>query len=217
MPFAALNRPSLALAQLKAVVDKQFKELVTVEICQLNHDFARYAGKIETYQYPLSIQEVNTGFGDWLFRQSAFPETQDNSREYYCRYYHTQNEQKRWSKQFTQEIRRGVDDFLEQSIVKYQLDQMDIVGFTCVFAQNVASLAMARKLKEHNPDVITVMGGPGCEMEMGQEIIKHVKQIDFVFSGPALKNFPQFIGYSLEGNSEQCNKIHGVFARTDSA
>jgi len=217
MPFAALSHPSLALAQLKAVVNKRFKDRVMVEICQLNHDFAHYVGDIETYQYPLSVDGLNSGFGEWFFRQSAFPEIPDNSEEYYRRYYSTHDEQTRRLKQFTQEKRQGLDNFLEQMIVKYQLNQADVAGFTSFFAQNVASLAMARKLKEHNPDMSTVMGGTGCWMGMGQEIVKRVKQIDFVFSGPALKSFPQFIGYCLEGNFEPCHKIHGVFSKTNSA
>jgi hypothetical protein len=48
---------------------------------------------------------------------------------------------------------------------------------------------------------------------MGQEIVKNVKQIDFVFSGPSLVSFPEFVQYQINGEIEKCHSIQGVFLK----
>jgi hypothetical protein len=72
---------------------------------------------------------------------------------------------------------------------------------------------MARKIKTRNPNVITVIGGANCESPMGQEIARYLKYIDFVFSGPALRTFPEIVGYLLDHEIEKCDKVDGVFTK----
>jgi mannitol-1-phosphate/altronate dehydrogenase len=74
MPFADLQFPSIALTQLKAVVDQRFKEQVSVDIHYVSHDFAKYLG-LELYDIiTASADSQNAGLGDWFFRQAAFPD-----------------------------------------------------------------------------------------------------------------------------------------------
>jgi ribosomal peptide maturation radical SAM protein 1 len=82
-----------------------------------------------------------------------------------------------------------------------------------MFMQNVACFAMAQRLKERNPYLVTVIGGANCESPMGQEIAKHVDQIDYVFSGPALNSFPAFLRCCLAGEMDRCEGINGVFSK----
>jgi ribosomal peptide maturation radical SAM protein 1 len=213
MPFAGLHLPSLALTQLKSVLDSEFGERVSVEIFYLNHDLAHYMG-VDLYKY-VSILSKGLWVGGWFFRQLAFPELADNTEEYFRRFYPRQDEQTRMFKHVIREKRQGLDDFLDELIAKYHLDRAGIVGFTSMFFQNAACFAMARKLKERNPDIIIVMGGANCEVPMGDAIVKNVGQIDFVFSGPALKSFPEFVGYCLEQEMEKCHRIDGVFSKTN--
>jgi ribosomal peptide maturation radical SAM protein 1 len=113
--------------------------------------------------------------------------------------------------------RGGLTELLDGLIDKYKLDEANVVGMTSMFSQHVASLAMARRLKERNPNVITVMGGANCESPMGQEIAKNVDYVDFIFSGPALKSFTAFVGHCLEGDTEPCHSIKGVISRKNCA
>jgi ribosomal peptide maturation radical SAM protein 1 len=98
-------------------------------------------------------------------------------------------------------------------VKKHQLDDENLVGFTSMFAQNVACFAMARTLKEMNPEVVTVMGGANCEAPMGEELARHVDPVDFVFSGPALVNFPDLIQAQMDGEPERCHRLPGVFSK----
>jgi hypothetical protein len=87
MPFADLAMPSIALTQLRAVVEQRFKDQVSIDIYYLNHDFARYLG-LELYdRITHSADSQNAGLGDWFFRQTAFPELANNAGVYLSRYF----------------------------------------------------------------------------------------------------------------------------------
>ena len=213
MPFANLNMPSLALTQLKAVVDASFSKEVSVEIIYLNQEFAHYLG-VEPYEnVAKQVEHYETGLADWFFRQVAFPEAPDNTESYLRRYYPAQSTQAQMFKNYVQQKRQGLDAFLGKLITKHQLTQANLVGFTSMFSQNVPCFAMARKIKSWNSRVITAMGGANCESPMGQEIIKNVPCIDFVFSGPALQSFPAAIGHLVDNEPEKCHSIDGVFTK----
>jgi ribosomal peptide maturation radical SAM protein 1 len=213
MPFAGLQMPSLALTQLKSVIDAEFEDRVSVDICYLNHDFAHYLEIQLSQSLALSSEANNAGVGDWFFRQAAFPELPDNREAYFRRFFPMRTPQIEGMKQLVLHKREGLDGFLDELIDKHKLDEADIVGFTSMFSQNVASFALARKLKDRNPKIITVIGGANCEAPMGQEIAKNCKPMDFVFSGPGLKSFPEFVQHCLNQEIEKCHSIRGVLSR----
>lgn len=215
MPFATPNTPSVALTQLKAVVDSRFDGQVATQVLYLNQDFANYMG-LALYQYfAFAVEGLVTGIGDWFFRQAAFPDLADNAQAYLARYYPHPGKRTQVLKYTIQRKRQGIDDYLDELIARYDLDQAAIVGFTSRFSQSLACFALARKLKAHNPGLMTVMGGPNCQSPMGQEIVRHVPQIDFVFSGPALKSFPEFVQHCLDQNLPACNRMDGVFSKAN--
>jgi radical SAM superfamily enzyme YgiQ (UPF0313 family) len=213
MPFAAINMPSLALTQLKTVVEAKFPNEVSVEIIYLNQEFAHYLG-IEPYESVTNqMDHHDSGLGDWFFRQIAFPETDDNTEVYLRRFYAVQSKQVQMFRSYVQLKRQGLDAFLGKLIMKHQLTQANLVGLTSMFSQNVACMAMARKIKSWNSKVITAIGGANCESPMGQEIIKNVPCIDFVFSGPALRSFPAVIKHLINEEPDKCHSVDGVFTK----
>jgi ribosomal peptide maturation radical SAM protein 1 len=72
-------------------------------------------------------------------------------------------------------------------------------------------LAFARRIKRKNPNAITVMGGANCEAPMGQAIARNAPDVDYVFSGPALESFPEFLHSLAGGRRDRCGKIQGIF------
>jgi ribosomal peptide maturation radical SAM protein 1 len=213
MPFSNLLMPSIALTQIKSVVDAQFGDQLSTEIIYLNHDFARYMG-LELYDFISdSMDSLNTGLGDWLFRQIAFPELPDNSDRYWGRYFPHQNTQTTRLKAEIARLRPGLETLCDELITNSHCGNSDIVGFTTMFMQNVACFAMAQKLKRRRPSMTIVLGGANCEFPMGRVICERIDAIDFVFSGPALKSFPEFLRLWLRGDHEQCHSIRGVFRR----
>lgn len=213
MPFANLNMPSLALTQLKSILEEHFKDQIRVDIYYLNHNFANHMG-VDFYNDVSSLQDSqNSGLGDWFFRQIAFPALPNNAGVYLTRYFPQRNDQSSTLKGLILKSRRGLEQLMEDLITKYELDKADLVGFTSMFMQNVAVFAMAQKIKERNPKVTIIMGGANCESPMGQVIVKNVKQVDYVFSGPALKSLPEFVQHCLDHEESKYSSIKGVFSK----
>ena len=216
MPFANLGLPSIALTQLKAVVEAEFPRQVSVDILYLSHDIAKYLG-IELYDFLTnSMESFNTGLGDWIFKRVAFPDCPDNTLKYFTRYFPAKTPDIERLKTSILSKRQGLDVLFDELISKYELEKSQMVGFTSMFMQNLASFAMARKLKERSPGVINVIGGANCEFPMGGVIAQRVESIDYVFSGPGLKNFPAFVRHCMEGDLAKCQTLRGVFHKGSS-
>ncbi len=214
MPFAALNIPSIALTQLRAVLHQQFGEKVTTRVHYLNHDFGTFLSR-PVYEFISgSVAGHVSGFGEWFFRQAAFPELEENTREYFDRYgSHFQADGLQMFELQLKPKRARLMDFLDDLIDSYRMLDSDVIGFSSMFFQNLPSIALARRLKERKPELILVIGGANCEAPMGIELAAHVEPIDFVFSGHSLISFPRFIHCLLEGNEGACHSLNGVFSK----
>ncbi len=215
MPFGSAEAPSIALTQLRAVLEERFGGRIKVDVLYVNLDFVSYMGGIENYRRMTSGHGRLSGAADWFFRRAAFPEIPDNADEYLGRFYFDEDEETRLTREVLVAKRPGVADYLDRLIESYGLAEVAIVGFTSLFFQTVASFALARRIKERSPGVVTVLGGAACEAEMGLEYVRRVGQIDYVFSGPALVSFPEFVERRLAGDVAGCEKIDGVFSRSN--
>lgn len=201
MPFASLAIPSIALSQLKAAVEARLPGETDIETLYLNHEFARFMGDPGAYRHAFSNHGFMTGIGDWFFRQAAFPQASDNTAEYFDRYYAGADPESRTAWQALVDKRGVVNQFLDNVIAFHRLAEADIVGFTALFAQTVASFALARRLKAVNPGLVIVMGGASCRDEMGVEYARQVDVIDHFFQGHALVSFPDFVKRCRETGS----------------
>jgi magnesium-protoporphyrin IX monomethyl ester (oxidative) cyclase len=212
MPFAAIERPSLGLTQLKSVLETDHKDNVSIEILYLNHDILQHIGP-KLYRFIADTQYgMTSGLGEWFFRQSAFPQLADNSEHYFNRYYPDKNERSSKIQEVIVSKQRSLDRVLDRLIDKHNIFDSDLVGFTSLFAQNNASFALARRLKLRNPQLITAMGGSNCDLPMGHVIAKEVTSIDYVFSGSALITLSDFVEHCLQGDVDKCHTIPGVFS-----
>lgn len=216
MPFADLRMPSIALAQLKSVVEKKLGSRVAIDTHYLSHDFGESLG-FQIYNFFAAGNASNiSGFGDWYFRQSAFPGLEDNTEGFFQRYKYRFGEARiKTYFELLKPQRDQLDAYLDSLIDKYGLADSDVAGMTSMFMQNVPSIALARRLKLRKPDMITVMGGANCESPMGEELVRNVDCIDYVFSGNALNSFPDFLDHLAEGRREELDHIDGVFSKTN--
>jgi ribosomal peptide maturation radical SAM protein 1 len=213
MPFAAADFPSIALAQLKAVVARELPGEATSEVFYPNLDFVGYLGP-QVYEMISDTVQANTsGLGDWFFSRDAFPEKPDDPEAYLVRHF---SEHRALLEAFRRQLgdkRQEVGELLEGIIDRYGLDRYDLVGFTSMFCQNAGSFALARRLKARRPELVVAMGGANCEAPMGNVIARRVPWVDFVFSGPALVTFPRLVGHLARGEGESCHAIDGVLSR----
>lgn len=215
MPFARLAMPSIALTQLAAVLRRELGDEIDIASHYLNMDFMEVLEDPHLYNHTHSSTAFMTGVGEWFFRQAAFPEAADNTDAYYARYYHSQDDDTRAIWHQLQQKRSRLDAFFDVLIDRYALLDADLVGFTTLFSQTVASVAMARRIKARNPNVVTVIGGAACDAEMGMALARSVAVFDAVFSGPALVSFPALVAHLRNGERAACDTINGVFTQTN--
>jgi hypothetical protein len=131
MPFGNIEKPSIGLTQLSARTKKLYAEKVFVGVNYLNHEFGRLLGP-PAYKYIASHQNgLVSGFGEWFFRQVAFPDQPDNREAYLTRFgpYFGPDVLQSFRRDL-QPLRGRLADILDELIQSYGLDQADIIGLS---------------------------------------------------------------------------------------
>src|SRR5213075_59060 len=95
----------------------------------------------------------------------------------------------------------------------YDWSAYKIVGFTSTFQQNLASLALAGRIKQRHPEVLIAFGGSNCEGEMGVELHRQFSFLDVVCSGEGDLNFPEFVERIAGGESPAEISLDGIIVR----
>ncbi|WP_051820094.1 RiPP maturation radical SAM C-methyltransferase [Streptomyces sp. NRRL S-920] len=211
MPFADWNRPSFALSQLAGLVGQEYADRVTAEVHYPNVDFTKYFGVATYEEISGDMTHLYSGVGEWLFRHIAFPDEPDNADTYFSRYYREPAQEA-----FREDLLRyrdGVEEFLADLIDRYDLASADVVGLTSMFAQTVPALALAKMVKDRNPEAVILLGGSNCETSMGAVLASEVPYLDYVFSGPSLVSFAAFLDHMLAGTRDEISGIRGVISR----
>jgi ribosomal peptide maturation radical SAM protein 1 len=73
-------------------------------------------------------------------------------------------------------------DSLFQSI---PWDAYDVVGFSLLMGQTIASLALAKRIKAAYPSISIILGGAQTQPPMGEEMLRGFQDIDYVLPGEA--------------------------------
>lgn len=199
MPFSYSKYPSIQLGTLSGLLKSQG---IPVDCHHLN---VRFAQKIGVPLYEM-ICEKRALFGEWLFSYLLF---RDNpKRAEYPRVFKPVFEQMAQQSghpigYFEEMATRIAPQFLTQMLTAVDWGQYLIVGFTSTFDQNVASLTMARLIKDLYPNVTIVFGGANYDGEMGLEYFRAFPFIDHVVVGEGEEVFPSLVRYVLGGQSGQ--------------
>lgn len=182
MPYASVERPSIALGLLKASL--QHSEIRSTVL----YPNIWFAQEIDLDMYTAFSDVFIMNFlGEWTFSGAAFPDFQPDHSEYlrlalgkgdYRRYFFGAD-----PKEVLWGVREKAASFIDR-VAQSVLDlQPRIVGCSSTFQQHCASLALLRRIRELEPEVITLMGGANCEEVMGQTTHREFPWVDFVVSG----------------------------------
>ena len=183
MPFAAIDYPSLALGLFKS---RLRQEGIPCDVLYLNIPFAEMLG-YASYS-GLIIQPPAYFACEQLFAESAFGALVPSDQAYYDEAGLDPS-----MRQQLQAVKAFVEPFLNRCMTEVDWSAYDIVGFTSLFEQNLATLALARRIKQRCPDILTVFGGPNFEAVMGETFHRLLDYMDFVCSGEADDTFPELI------------------------
>ncbi len=180
MPYAAVERPSLAAGLLKASL---MRGGISARVCYANLAFAETIG-LPKYFF-LSNNLPKYLMGEWTFAGAAFPDFQPDHTPYL-----NECAQLNVSPQLLQTIRDQATLFVERIAQQVLVAHPRIVGCTSMFQQHCASLAVLRRVKTLRPDVITLLGGANCEGTMGIATQQFCDWVDYVVSGEADQLLP---------------------------
>ncbi len=186
MPFVSLERPAIGISLLKARMAEEGLE------CSVGYGSLFFAEWVGLWPYEIILDHISAAMfaGDWMFSRWLFA-GRDHSV-----YVATLRDQLGGdTPQFaaTLAMAEKVGSFLEACLDRFSITKFDIVGFTTTFEQNLASLALARLVKQRYPEKIVVFGGGNCEGVMGMELHRQFPWIDYVCSGESDNSFPALV------------------------
>jgi ribosomal peptide maturation radical SAM protein 1 len=183
MPFAAVEYPSLALGLFKA---RFRQEGMPCDVQYLNVTFAEMIGWLEYNR--LIVHPPALFSAEQVFAHSLFGDLIPSDATY-CADAHMCSS----LQQQLYQTKSLVGPFLQRCLDTVDWEQYDIIGFTSLFEQNLASLSLAYQLKQRYPNKILVFGGPNFEGPMGLALHRTLPFIDFVCSGEADYVFPELV------------------------
>ena len=210
MPFAGLERPAIGISLLKAGLAERG---IGADIRYLNWELADQIG-FDTYSFITDWKVVphQAFVGEWLFTEALYgPDAELDDRFMRSLRDHWKMNPEDIAQVFR--ARRVCTEFVSRCLKGVPWHRYWLAGFTSTFEQNVASLAVARQVKELYPDITIAMGGANWEGEMGHELHRQFGFIDVVCSGDADESFPAVVEAVRSG--APLSGIGGISYRQD--
>jgi ribosomal peptide maturation radical SAM protein 1 len=200
MPFMDPYRPSIQLGLLKAVTARCGFPVRTY------HAYLDFAAQIGVDYYNLLCQHRGILTGDWLFSLEAFGEAAPDPDAHMLSdlaeslsYLGTSPEETR--EKLLRTRNTDVPAYLDALVDSFSWEDVAVVGFTSTFQQTTASFALARRLKQCNPRIITIFGGANFDGEMGPELVRTVDCVDAAVIGEGDLAFPRLLSALAAGES----------------
>jgi ribosomal peptide maturation radical SAM protein 1 len=193
MPFSSLRFPSIQVGLLQSILAERG---ISATAHYLNLEFAARIG----WKFYDTLSESTQYFiGDWMFAREAFRDDAPDGTRFLERFGRRLSKDRReW---FWRQHKQGSREFLEHCLTSVPWHQYDVVGFSSVFVQNTAALALARLLKERHPHLINVFGGANFDGEMGLEYVRTLPWIDYAVLGEADETFPALLDRLADGEA----------------
>jgi ribosomal peptide maturation radical SAM protein 1 len=198
MPFTYSKFPSIQLGTLSALLKSQG---ISVRTHHLNLLFAHKIG-VPLYEI---LCEKRGLIGEWLFSSILFRDNPKHSQypQMFKPVFETTAREAACSVGYLEEIAHSIaPQFLTWAMTAYDWSEYAVVGFTSTFDQNVASLTMAKLIKDLYPDVRIVFGGANFDGEMGLEHFRAFPWIDYVVVGEGEEVFPSLVKQILTGQEK---------------
>jgi ribosomal peptide maturation radical SAM protein 1 len=184
MPFAAVERPSIALGLLQAILKQAGIPTTTI---YANIQFATEVGLADYTLWEDALRDLT-------FSLAAFPEFQPNCDAQLRRSFRRLPGYVKDSGRFdteesffnaTRKLREKATGFVDETARAVVNTGARIVGCTSMYWQHTASLALLRRVKEFDPSIVTMLGGANCESVMGLANHRNFSWVDYVVSGEA--------------------------------
>jgi ribosomal peptide maturation radical SAM protein 1 len=198
MPFCTAQWPSIQVGLLTAIGRQAGFE---VDPYHLNLELAVRIPE----EYEALCNHRGQMTGEWLFSLAAFGDEVDiDDNAYFAQF----PEELEWAAQggrdarFLSRMRHEViPRYVEDCVAGAEWGKYEVIGFTSTFQQNVATLALAKRIRERFPDICLIVGGANMEGEMGLEYARAFPFIDHVVIGEGDVAFPEILKRLEDGQS----------------
>jgi ribosomal peptide maturation radical SAM protein 1 len=212
MPFAEVDCPSIQLGLLKAVGEAHGFPVRTL------HAGLDFAARIGLGPYRALAAHRGRMVGDWLFSLEAFgaaaPDRDARLLDEFADDLAGFGDSAMRAGEWLLRIRdRDVPAFLDSLVDGGPWDGVRVVGFSSTFQQNTASFALARRLKQRYPGLVTVFGGANFDGDMGLEYVRSVDCVDVAVIGEGDVAFPRVLDALAAGVDPVT--VPGVARRVD--
>jgi len=186
MPFGFHVYPSIQLGTLSTLLKTHGHE---VKSFYLNLHFAHQID-MEVYN---KLCEERFLIGEWLFSHMLFGESKGNKEyaEHFKSHLQSISQTINRPLSFLNDVKvKMVPEFLHWAVESINWGNYEVVGFTSTFNQNIASVTLAKLIKEKYPSIKILFGGSNFDSEMGLEYFRVFEWIDYVISGEAEDSLP---------------------------
>lgn len=186
MPWTSLGDPSLGLAVLRAVLDA---EGIACRVRHLNLSLLRHV-RPATYTALANAFALN----DFVFGETIDPGVTPRQ----LRILRAKTEEMLAFGLIDAGRFGGVDGVVEQLLrlraetipawldehaAEIAASEATLVGLTCMFDQTVASLALAKRVKERAPEKLVALGGYALSSPTGEEVMRCFPFVDALCTG----------------------------------
>jgi ribosomal peptide maturation radical SAM protein 1 len=196
MPFLGADRPSIQLGLLKAIGQAHGYPVRTL------HANLDLAVRIGPDYYQLLAEHRGRQLGDWLFSVEAFGDAAPDPdgtllAELGAELSYLACPPASARERLLRIRDHDIPAFLDALVEEFAGARL--VGFSSTFAQNAASFALARRLKQRYPGILTVFGGANIDGEMGLELLRALDCVDFAVVGEGDTAFPGLLDALVTG------------------
>jgi magnesium-protoporphyrin IX monomethyl ester (oxidative) cyclase len=224
MPFASVERPSLALSLIK---DHMEAEGHDVKVFYPNIEFSELIG-LRLYYAISNSCDVADLVGEWFFSEVAFNDknlndgfledylsTRPFSMNALSGYLGTSEKAEIFER--LRHAKSVVISFLDELTDSILVYEPDVVACTSVFQQNLSSASLLRKVKAADSSIKTILGGANCEGVMGDELRRILPWVDVVHSGRIEGSYREVFGASCEPESASRPNFDDYFTELNSS
>jgi ribosomal peptide maturation radical SAM protein 1 len=201
MPQLSARYPSFQLALLKPTLEKAG---IPAQAFSL---FLYFGSRIG---WPLNEALADVWpcmAGEWIWSKAAFGDisSKEKDEEYFrtfrgnfepiCRRAGCTLQDLVWVRD------KAAPDFIDFCVESVDWKRFGLIGFSVVFQQLLASLALANALKRKYPDLPVIMGGASLEDDIADELMRGCPQVDYMHCGDGDLSFPEMVHRLYRGDS----------------
>jgi len=212
MPTLSARFPSFQLALLKPTLERAGIPVQTFSLFM-------YFGARIGWKVSETIADVWPSMvGEWIWTKAAFgDEIEPHDAQYFKAYEHIFKaicSRAGCTVKRFQKIRdKHAPEFIDYCANTVDWSRFSLIGLSVVFQQTLASLALAKAIKQRYPHIPIVLGGASLEDDIADEIMRECPQVDYIHCGDAELSFPEMVkrldrGESMEG-------VRGVMWRNE--